>query len=460
MLPSLTLTGLSLTCGRMPAPESTAARAKREQSALVERQRRAAKFAAIQPPASVRAAPAGGAQARAAAPQPAWVRALSWDLRYLCRVNSWSRVWGALLRHRQPRRCRPGVMPSPGVMYIIQGHQQDLCHCRSRCSEPGRKIVLQQVPSACHCIFTRQVGKALTGHAPVRCWCRAVGRRQGRPCSHGRIPCGVQGRPGAQSALQQEFQRLQLHTPLSRWFDDFRLYHNVVLVQGGGDAAPVSPTGVGPMALRARVFLEPESAAAPAPAVWSGPAPTLTAGEAAQKRRAEAEQRRHAMRCCLPGCCHQGSANRFMARVVTPSRLLCAHGTCKSTPGAAGQALTSRVGPPCARREQCLTESTAAELGPPDLGKFYALPRAELPEAFPHFEEDSFEDMLPRGGCRGLQAGSPGRLFLPVYGILCFPLSATKPDRRHAAAWRLLRPTATEPCREPPLPLTVCFPAR
>lgn len=59
------------------------------------------------------------------------------------------------------------------------------------------------------------------------------------------------------------------------------------------------------------------------------------------------------------------------------------------------------------RRQQCLTESTAPELGPPDLGKFYALPRTELPEAFPRFEEDSFEDMLPRGGCRGLQARSP-----------------------------------------------------
>ena len=78
-----------------------------------------------------------------------------------------------------------------------------------------------------------------------------------------------------------------------------------------------------------------------------------------------------------------------------------------------------------AGRQQCLTESTAPELGPPDLGKFYALPRAELPEAFPRFEEDSFEDMLPRGGCRGLQARSPGQTL-----SLCFDFIRTQSFER------------------------------
>ena len=71
--------------------------------------------------------------------------------------------------------------------------------------------------------------------------------------------------------------------------------HGVVLVQGGH--APQSS----PMSPRGRVFLGPESAAAPAPAAPLGPAPSLTATEAAQRLRAEAEQRRRAMRACLLG---------------------------------------------------------------------------------------------------------------------------------------------------------------
>lgn len=55
-------------------------RAKREQSALVDRQRRAVKFASIQPPASVQAALVGSAPSLRAPLQPARVRALPMDL--------------------------------------------------------------------------------------------------------------------------------------------------------------------------------------------------------------------------------------------------------------------------------------------------------------------------------------------------------------------------------------------
>ena len=63
-------------CGRVPVPESTAVRAKREQSALVDRQRSAVKFASIQPRASVQAAPARAAQPQGGPLPPARVRAL------------------------------------------------------------------------------------------------------------------------------------------------------------------------------------------------------------------------------------------------------------------------------------------------------------------------------------------------------------------------------------------------
>ena len=78
-LACLTWLGLGLTCGgcgRAPAPESTAVRAKREQTALTDRQRSAVKFASIQPPA----APARAARPPGAPLQPARVRALPWNL--------------------------------------------------------------------------------------------------------------------------------------------------------------------------------------------------------------------------------------------------------------------------------------------------------------------------------------------------------------------------------------------
>ncbi len=110
-------------------------------------------------------------------------------------------------------------------------------------------------------------------------------------------------------------------------------------------------------------------------------------------------------------------------------------------PAHRARALTHRR--PRRGRAPVVTASRADALQPGDLNRYYELPRGELPEAFPRFDEDSFEATLPRGGCHGLQARRPG----------CAPArvarrgAAVQARCRTAAVSAGGRGVLTEPCR-------------